>query len=149
MKVGSYLYFVYSLTKGFCWYICSCARQWHEYTIFVCMHDGALQTFSCTRTFVHWQNLICSSLIYIYIYIYIHIYIYIYVYVCMNVCIHVLIYVFYLLEDVCMCFLCLCMFIFIFLLVSIYGSQHKCFWKVNEISVCIFHLGCYLSVWHW
>ena len=37
MRVGSYLYFVYNLAKGcFCWYFCSSARRWHEYTIFVC-----------------------------------------------------------------------------------------------------------------
>ena len=28
------------------------------------VHDRALQTFSCTRKFVHWQNVICSSLKY-------------------------------------------------------------------------------------
>ena len=37
LRVGSYLYFEYSLAKGrFCWYFCSSAQQRHEYTISVC-----------------------------------------------------------------------------------------------------------------
>ena len=41
-----------------------------------------------------------------------------------------------------MCVFCVCvsLCLFILLLVSIYVSQHKCSWKVNEISVCIFFI---------
>ena len=61
LRGGSYLYIVYSLAKGrFCWYFCSIAwgQRVHNFRV----HDHALQTSLCTRKFVHWQNVICSSL---------------------------------------------------------------------------------------
>ena len=52
MRVGSYLFFVFNLAKG-------TTTTWlHNF----CVHDHALQTSSCTRKLVHWQNVICSSL---------------------------------------------------------------------------------------
>ena len=89
--------------------------------------------------------------IYGYVCMYLCVYMFIRIYV---LCIHVLIYVCLLVISRCvyvsMCVfsVCVCLCLFVRLLVSIYVSQHKCLWKVNEISVCIFYLGCYLSVWH-
>ena len=53
MRVGFYLYFVYSLAKGrFCWYFCSSARRRHESTIFVCtiVHCKHLCVHRSSRT---------------------------------------------------------------------------------------------------
>ena len=42
----------------------------------------------------------------------------------------------------CACFWCVCAYLLLFvcMLVSIYVSQHKCLWKVQEISVCMLSL---------
>ena len=50
--------------------------------------------------------------------------------------------------NVCFLCICVCLCLLVCLLVSLYASQHKCLWKVHEISVCIFSLRCNLSVWH-
>ena len=50
--------------------------------------------------------------------------------------------------NVCFLCICACLCLLVYLLVSLYVSQHKCLWKVHEISVCIFSLRCNLSVWH-
>ena len=82
-----------------------------------------------------------------------HVFVCLCLYVYLYVCICVLIYACLLVsrcEYVWMCVFCVCVYLslIILLLVSIYVSQHKCLLKVNQISVCIFYLGCYLSVWH-
>ena len=122
--------------------------------VYVCLY---MYVYMCVYVYIYTCIYVCM---YIYIYVCVCMYVCVCVYVCiclyvyMHVCIHVLIYICLLFKRCeymwmgvfCVC-VCLCLFVC--LLVSIYISQHKCLWKVNEISVCIFfHLGCYLSVWH-
>ena len=72
-----------------------------------------------------------------------YIYIYIYMLICICICMYTCVDIYvYLLVGVCICecvfCVCVCLCLFVGLLVSIYVSQHRCLWKVNEISVCVF-----------
>ena len=81
----------------------------------------------------------------IYVFVYIGLYVYMYAYMCWYMYVYLLVGM-HMCESVFFVFVYICLFVC--LLVSIYVSQHKCLWKVNEMNVFISFLGCYLSVWH-